>query len=135
MEQGSTEEQAPAEKPEAGQPAVVHGPKAGMLTEAQYRDRIRRRLFRTLDYASIALSMLCIYGSVLISDYLLMGLIGYLFRAEVEDSGYLALTFKGIRIGLALLAFVLAMIHGVRSGIEQYRLDAKLLKEDEKPHV
>lgn len=121
MEQKSTEEQVPAETREARRPAVAQGSKAGMLTEAQYRDRIRRRLFRTLDYNSIAFSMLCIYGSVLICDYLLMGLIGYLFRAEMEDSGPLATTFKGIRIGLALLAFVLAMIHGIRSGIEQYR--------------
>jgi hypothetical protein len=135
MEQKSTEEQTPTETLAAERPVVAHGPKAGMLTEAQYRERIRRRFFRTLDYASIAISVLFIYGVILVCDYLLMGLIEYLFENEMENASYLAITFKGIKIGLALLAFVLATIHGVRSGFEQYRLDARLAREDEKPHV
>ena len=135
MEQAASEGPQSTEPGKARQPGISTGPKAGMLTEAQYRDRIRRRFFRTLDYASIAFSMLCIYGFILICEYLLINLIGYLFQSELKDSSYLATTFRGIRIGLALLSIVLATIHGVRSGIEQYRLDEKLTREDEKPHV
>jgi len=53
----------------------------------------------------------------------------------MKESSPLAIGFKGIKIGLALLAITLATYHGIRSGIEQYRLDAKLAREDEKPHV
>ncbi len=135
MEQRSAEDQNNAKSPASRPPETPRGPKPGMLTEAQYRDRIRRRFFRTLDYGSIALSMLIIYGSILICDYSLLWLIGYLFQAEMEDSSYLAMLLKGIRVGLAVLTFVLATIHGMRSCIEQYKLDARLAREDEKPHV
>lgn len=71
-------------------PGTRDRPKAGMLTGPQYRDRMKRRLYRTLDYASIAFSMLVIYGTALIADYLLINLIEFLFRSEWASSTSLA---------------------------------------------
>jgi len=82
MEQDSREVQKVTESEKSRQSAIGSGPKAGMLTEAQYLDRIRRRFFRTLDYATIAFSMLCIYGSFVTADYLLIGLVEYLFQSR-----------------------------------------------------
>jgi hypothetical protein len=106
-----------------------------MLTIPQYQDRLKRRFYRTIDYASIAISILVIYGTVLVADYLLVKLIEYLFRSEMNASPFLASVFKGVKVGLALLTFVVSLIHGVRSAWEQYKLETQLIREDEKPHV
>jgi hypothetical protein len=124
-----------AAEPDAPATGARDRPKAGMLTVAQYKDRLWRRLFRTLDYVSIAFSILMVYGAALVADYLLIYLIEYLFRDEIAESSFVASFFHAVRVGLALLTFILALIHGVRSAVEQYRLDSRLTREDEKPHV
>ena len=110
-------------------------PKSGMLTVAQYKDRLKRRLYRTLDYISIAFSVLAIYAAFLVADYLLIKLIEYLAGSELSESKALSTFFKSVKVGLALLGFILCLIHGSRSAWEQYQLDSRLGREDEKPHV
>ena len=116
-----------------GTPRVA--PKRGMLTAAQYKERLWRRCLRTLDFVSIAISALVIYGAFLITDFMLLNLIDHLFRDEMNESPFLATFFKSARVGLALLAFILFIIHSVRAAWEQYQRDRQLSPEDEKPHV
>jgi len=119
----------------ADAPAVPRPPKPGMLTVAQYQDRLKRRLYRTLDYVSIAFSTLAIYAAFLVADYLLIELIEYLARAELAGANSLATFFKSVKVGLVLLGFILCFVHGLRAAWEQYQLDSRLTQEDEKPHV
>lgn len=111
------------------------GPKEGMLTVSQYKDRMWRRLYRTFDYASIAFSMLVIYGSIIAAEHLLLMLVHYFLHDEIAKSPSLETLFNGMKKGFAFLAIILAAIHGTRAAIDQYRLDEKLAREDEKPHV
>ncbi len=103
-----------------------------MLTVSQYKDRMSRRFYRTLDYVSIGFSALFIYGAFLTADYLLLNLTEYLFRAEMDETPFLATFFKAAKVGLALLAFILCIIHGIRAAWEQYQRDIQLSREDGK---
>jgi len=100
-------------------------------TVAVYRERIRRRWYRTLNYASIAFTALVAYGSFLVADYLLVTSIEWLFRAEIKGSRFASAFFEAVKLGLAMIAFLLCVVHGARSAWAQYKLDKKLTGEEE----
>jgi hypothetical protein len=102
-----------------------------LLTVTQYKERMKRRLFRSLNYASIAFTYLIAYGSFLIADYLLLSLCFWLFRDEIHESRLVSDCFYFLKIGLALLVIPLFATHGLRAAWAQYKLDAKLVKEEE----
>src|SRR6185437_4603994 len=116
-------------------PIEKHAPKAGMLTVEQYKERMRRRLYRTLNYVSISTSILFIFGAGYIVEYLLIWLVERVSKGELGNSSFLARFFEATKVGLALLTIVVAAVHGIRASGDQYRRDAQLSREDEKPHV
>lgn len=125
-----------AENPKEGnEKTPKRGPKAGMLTVDQYKDRMWRRLFRTLDYVSISVSVLFIFGAGYIVEWLLIALVEFVSKGELEKNPSLARFFEATKVGLALLVIIVAAVHAIRSSVEQYRRDAQLSREDEKPHV
>jgi hypothetical protein len=75
-------------------PGARPSPKHGMLTPAQYQDRMLRRLFRTLDYMSIPIFMLAIYGTAIVCEHILVQLIEYLYHSEAESSPLLKSVFE-----------------------------------------
>lgn len=102
-----------------------------LLTVNQYQDRMKRRLFRSVNYASIAFTMLIAYGSFLTADYLLLSLGVWLFRDEIRASPLVSDCFYFLKIGLALLLIPLFVAHGLRAAWAQYKLDSKLVSEGE----
>jgi hypothetical protein len=104
---------------------------ARLLTVNQYQERMKRRLFRSLNYASIPATMLIAYGSFLIADYLLLSLAAWLVRDEIRASPLVSDCFYFLKFGLALLLIPLFVAHGVRAAWAQYKLDSKLVSEEE----
>ena len=95
------------------------------------KSRLRSRLYRALDYLTIYLFILVVYGGAVITDYLLFLLLWALLGADVREYPLVAMGFQYARIGLALLCIVSAVIHGIISTYSQVKLDIKLSQEGE----
>ncbi|HEX6289644.1 MAG TPA: hypothetical protein VFZ66_10665 [Herpetosiphonaceae bacterium] len=100
------------------------------LDDAQLlRQQIRGRYYRALNYLSIYLFIIVVYGSGLIVDYLLFSLMWWLLDEEVQRYYLVATGFDYARIGLAMLFIVSAIVHGSLSTYSQIQLDIALFKE------
>lgn len=93
--------------------------------------RIADRYYRALDYLSIYVFILIVYGAALVTDYLLFALMWALLSDDVKKYRVVAMGFDYARIGLALLFILGALVHGVISTYSQVQLDLKLAKENE----
>jgi len=96
--------------------------------------RIRDRYFRALNYVSIYVYVIVVYGGALISDYFLFWLISWLLSEDVQRYPVIALWFDYARIGLAWLLIVCGITHGFLSTYKQVKLEIALSRErDERP--
>jgi hypothetical protein len=110
------------------EPAVIS--KASDVQEQVYR-QIRRRLFRGLNYLSIYVFIIIVYGGALLTDYLLFALISWLLQEDIQRYQLVADWFDYARIGLALLLIICAVTHGLISTYTQVKLDIELSREGE----
>lgn len=93
--------------------------------------RIRDRYFRALNYVSIYVYVILVYGGALISDYFLFWLISRLLSEDIRQYPVIALWFNYVRIGLAWSLIVCAITHGFLSTYKQVKLDIALSRERE----
>ncbi len=101
-----------------------------MATIPQIRARIRKRFWRALDYISIYVFVLVVWGGVLIVDYALLLLIENILEEDIRRYPLVALWFDRAKIGLALLTVATAVFHGIISTIGQIRMDVATARED-----
>jgi hypothetical protein len=99
------------------------------LDKQQLSQRVTKRFFRALDYVSIFMFVVIVYGSAVIADYILFLLIWSLLREEVAKYPIVSSAFDYARIGLALLCIAGAIIHGILSTYNQIKIDIELAKE------
>ena len=105
--------------------------KASLLDRKRLKRRLLDRLYRAVDYLSISAFILVVYGSAVITDYLLFLLLWFLLSDDVKNYPLVAVGFDYARIGLALLFITGAVIHGGISTYSQVKLDIRLAKEGE----
>lgn len=98
------------------------------------KQAISLRYYRGLNYISIYGFILVVYGGALLTDFALFQLMWVLFKDDVTKYQWIALGFDYVRIGLAGLFLINAIIHGIFSTISQIKLDLVLAKEDESEH-
>lgn len=105
----------------------------GVRLMDQGNDRVRAkvedRLYRALNYVSIFVFILIVYGGALITDYLLFQLMWALLSEEIQQYPVVEQAFSFARIGLALMFIAGAVIHGMLSTYSQVRLDISLMNE------
>ena len=99
--------------------------------KADIRYKVEQRLYRALNYISVFLFILLVYGGALITDYLLFKLIWVLLSDDIQKYSVVSQVFDFARIGLAFLFILSAIIHGIVSTYSQVRLDIALLSEGE----
>ena len=108
---------------------------ATQLDDSQLiRRQIRGRYYRALNYLSIYLFIIVVYGSGLIVDSMLFSLMWWLLDEDIQKYDLVARGFDYARIGLAMLFIASAVVHGMLSTYSQIQLDLALLQEgkDEK---
>ena len=98
-------------------------------TIEQVNAQVRKRLFRALNYLTIYVFVIIVYGGALLTDYVLFELIAWLLADDVKEYALVAQWFDYARMGLALLLVVCAVTHGIISTVSQIRLDIALAKE------
>lgn len=98
--------------------------------EQAVKQQLRTRYYRALNYLSIYLFLIVVYGGALLTDYFLILLIEWLLKEDIQRYPIVAQWFDYARTGLGLLLIVLAVTHGVISTISQVRLDLEIARED-----
>lgn len=110
----------------------VSAPKSAKpLNRQRTRQRLSARFYRAVDYVSIYIFVLVVYGGAVVTDYLLFALLWLLLRDEVTKYPLVALGLDYARIGLALLFILSAVVHGTISAYSQIKLDIKLSRQGE----
>ena len=112
-------------QPDDSTKAKANDPKSKFYGEAN------GRVYRALNYISIYLFILVVYGGALITDYLLFELMSWLLSASIQSYPLVAAWFDYARIGLAFLFIVTAVFHGILSTYGQMKLDLLLAQEGE----
>jgi hypothetical protein len=84
---------------------------------------------RAIRYLGLFLYIIIVYGGLLLTDYALLGLVGWLVRDEIASHPILAMFFDSLKVGLALFIMVGALIHGFLSLITLIKLDFAVAKE------
>lgn len=95
----------------------------------EFKEKGEERFYRALNYLTIYLFIIVVYGGALVTDYLLFALMEWLLKVNVERYPVVALGFDYARIGLAALFIIAAVFHGIISTINQMKLDIQLSRE------
>ena len=103
--------------------------KSRALNKEKIKRRITARYYRALDYLSVYIFIIVVYGGAVASDYLLFIILWGLLKDDVQKYPLVASGLDYARIGLALLFISSAVIHGVISTYSQVKLDLVLSKE------
>lgn len=103
-----------------------------LMTAEQLKKRIKSRFYRALDYLSIYIFIIIVYGGATIAEYLLFSLLWLLLSEDVQKYPIISLALDYARIGLGLLFISSAFVHGALSTYHQIKLDFRLAKEGEK---
>ena len=98
---------------------------------AWYKQQRELRLERIKNYFSIYVFILVVYGGALITEYLLVSLMAQLLSDDVARYPIVSAGFDYARIGLALLAIALSVVHGILAVVSQVRMEIELLQEGE----
>jgi hypothetical protein len=101
----------------------------GMGTREAVLQNIKRRYYRALNYLSIYVFIIVVYGGALLTEYALFALMTWLLRDDVAKYSLVAIWFDYARIGLALLFIFSGVAHGIISTVGQIRLDLALSRE------
>jgi len=97
-----------------------------------WHDAPRRRLIRAVDYLSLYLFIVVVYGGAIVADYVIFSLMWWLVSEDAKTYPLVAELLDYARIGLAILFIAGAVIHGILSTASQVKLDYGLSKEDQR---
>jgi mannitol-specific phosphotransferase system IIBC component len=101
----------------------------GSNEKNEFISKLNKRYYKALNYLSIYVYVIIVYGTGLIADYILFALIDMLIIEDTKKYPIVAVWFEHAKIGLALLFISCAVIHGVFSTIGQIKTDYTLSRE------
>jgi uncharacterized Tic20 family protein len=97
----------------------------------EFKQKARRRFYRALNYLTIYLFVLIVYGGAIVTDFALFQLILWLIAEDATKYPLVALWLDMARIILAILLVIFALVHGIFSTVQQFRMDWGMFREDE----
>lgn len=97
----------------------------------QYQQVWRRRLFRALNYLTIYVYILVVYGGAIVTDFAFFQIVQILIADDANRYPLVSLWLDFARVILALLLLIFAIIHAILSTLQQIRMDWSSLRKDE----
>jgi len=93
------------------------------------KEQIKNRFWRAVNYMSISLFYLFVYGFGVICEYVLYSLIWYLLGEEIRNYPVIKSAVSYSQIGLALMTITGAIVHGMFSILGQLQMERHLAQE------
>lgn len=92
-------------------------------TNEHIKHQIANRFWRGLNYLSINLFFLLVYGSTLLAEYAIAQIVWLVLAGEIQQYPAVAFAARVAQIALALMTLVAAVVHGGYSMWAQIQLD------------
>lgn len=116
----------------AESPAPSPEDKAGSDVASIFRKQVKVRFYRLLNYIALFLFILLVNGGLLATDFILFSMVEWFLHNDVQKYPLLAMWFDYVKIALAFLVLLAAVVHGILSLVTQVRIDWKISRELER---
>jgi hypothetical protein len=106
--------------------------KVGSDVASSFRKQVKVRFYRLLNYIVLFIFILLVNGGLLATDFILFSMVEWFLHNDVQKYPFLETWFNYVKIALAFLVLLAAVVHGILSMISQVRLDWMISRELER---
>lgn len=94
----------------------------------KFIENLNYRFYNTLNYLTLFVYVFIVSAAALVTDYILVLLLEFLFLEDISKSSFVAQAFYWYKTGSAFLVLAVFMIHAIMSSYSQLRFEFETAK-------